>query len=347
MPFETPSLPVLIKRTQSDLASDSLRQSDAQVLARTLGGATYGLYGYLDWIAEQILPDKADESTLERIAALRLNQPRKAAQAASGSVSFTASAGAVLDVDTLLQSSDGRTYKVTASRTTINGLNTTSIAALDAGSLGNADAGMTMIPVQPIQGIAGNSFTVLAPGLIGGVARESLESLRSRVISSYRIIPHGGSEQDYETWALECPGVTRAWCRGGLLGPGTVSLYIMRDDDPQPVPNAAQLAEVQAYIEPLRPVTAELHVLPPMQVPVTYTLSLTPDTSAVRAAVEAQLRDLHNRESGLGDTLLLSHIREAISSATGENDHKLKAPTANVIAEKYQLLAFGGCVWEA
>ncbi|EJM13069.1 putative phage Mu protein gp47-like protein [Pseudomonas sp. GM18] len=347
MPFETPSLPVLIKRTQSDLASDSLRQSDAQVLARTLGGAAYGLYGYLDWIAEQILPDKADESTLERIAALRLNQPRKSAQAASGSVSFTASAGAVLDVDTLLQSSDGRTYKVTAARTTSNGLNSTTIAALEAGSLGNAEAGMTLIPVQPIQGIAGNSFTVLAPGLIGGIARESLESLRSRVISSYRIIPHGGSAQDYETWALECPGVTRAWCLGSYLGPGTVGLFIMRDNDPQPVPTAAQLAEVQAYIEPLRPVTAELHVLAPVQVPVTYRLSLTPDTTAVRATVEAQLRDLHNREAGLGDTLLLTHIAEAISSATGENDHKLLSPIADVVAANNQLLTFGGCVWQA
>lgn len=241
MPFETPSLPVLIKRTQSDLASDSLRQSDAQVLARTLGGAAFGLYGYLDWIAEQILPDKADEPTLERIAALRLNQPRKAAQSARGSVSFSATAGAVLDVDTLLQSSDGRTYKVTAALTTSNGLNSTTIAALDAGSLGNADAGMTLIPVQPIQGIGG-VFTVLAPGLTGGIARESLESLRSRVIRSYRIIPHGGSAQDYETWALECPGITRAWCRGSYLGPGTVGLFVMRDDDPQPVPDATQLA---------------------------------------------------------------------------------------------------------
>ncbi|WP_018926966.1 baseplate J/gp47 family protein [Pseudomonas umsongensis] len=347
MPFETPSLPVLIKRTQSDLASDSLRQSDAQVLARTLGGAAYGLYGYLDWIAEQILPDKADESTLERIAALRLNQPRKSAQAASGSVSFTASAGAVLDVDTLLQSSDGRTYKVTAAGTTSNGLNSTTIAALEAGSLGNAEAGMTLIPVQPIAGIVGNSFTVLAPGLNGGVARESLESLRSRVISSYRIIPHGGSAQDYETWALECPGVTRAWCLGSYLGPGTVGLFIMRDNDPEPVPTAAQLAEVQAYIEPLRPVTAELHVLAPVQVPVTYRLSLTPDTTAVRATVEAQLRDLHNREAGLGDTLLLTHIAEAISSATGENDHKLLSPIADVAAANNQLLTFGGCVWQA
>jgi uncharacterized phage protein gp47/JayE len=347
MPFETPSLPVLIKRTQSDLASDSLRQSDAQVLARTLGGAAYGLYGYLDWIAEQILPDTADESTLERIAALRLNQPRKVAQTASGSVSFSASAGAVLDVDTLLQSSDGRTYKVTTARTTSSGLNSTTIAALDAGSLGNADAGLALTPVQPIAGIVGSSFIVLAPGLSGGVARESLESLRSRVIRSYRVIPHGGSAQDYETWALECPGVTRAWCRGGLLGPGTVSLYIMRDDDPQPVPNGEQLAQVQAYIEPLRPVTAEVHVQAPIQVPVVYSLNVNPDTTAVRAAVEAQLRDLHNREADLGVALLISHIREAISSASGEYDHTLKSPVADVSANKSELLTFGGCVWGA
>ncbi|MGY1446042.1 baseplate J/gp47 family protein [Pseudomonas chlororaphis] len=344
MPFDTPSLPVLIKRTQSDLASDALRQSDAQVLARTLGGAAYGLYGYLDWIADQILPDKADESTLERIAALRLNQPRKAAQAASGSVSFTAAAGAVLDVDTLLQASDGRTYKVTAARTTSAGSNSTTVQALDAGTLGNAEAGLSLIPVQPIQGI-GNTFTVLAPGLSGGVAAESLESLRARVIRSYRIIPHGGSAQDYETWALECPGITRAWCRGSYLGPGTVGLFVMRDDDAQPIPNAEQLAEVKTYIEPLRPVTAELHVLAPQQLPVTYSLRLSPDTSAVRAAVEAQLRDLHNREAGLGDTLLISHIREAISSAAGENDHRLSVPAADVPAASNQLLTFGGCVW--
>ncbi|WP_185057714.1 baseplate J/gp47 family protein, partial [Pseudomonas brassicacearum] len=100
-----------------------------------------------------------------------------------------------------------------------------------------------------------------------GVARESLESLRARVIRSYRIIPHGGSAQDYETWAMECPGITRAWWRGSYLGPGTVGLFVMRDDDPQPIPNAEQLEEVRAHIEPLRPVTDEVHVLAPTQVP--------------------------------------------------------------------------------
>ncbi|WP_330564527.1 baseplate J/gp47 family protein [Pseudomonas yamanorum] len=344
MPFETPSLPVLIKRTQSDLASDSLRQSDAQVLARTLSGAAFGLYGYLDWIAEQILPDTADESTLERIAALRLNQARKAAVAASGSVSFTAATGAVLDVDTVLQSSDGRSFKVTAAGTTHAGLNTASVQAIDAGTLGNADAGQSLIAVQPLQGI-GSTFTVLAPGLTGGVARETLESLRARVIRSYRVIPQGGSAQDYETWSLEVPGITRAWCRGNYLGPGTVGVFVMRDDDPQPIPNAAQLAQVQAHIEPLRPVTADVYVLAPVMKPVAYQLRLTPDTSAVRAAVEAQLRDLHNREAGLGDTLLLTHIAEAISTATGETDHTLTNPLADVTAATNQLLVFGGITW--
>lgn len=344
MPFETPSLPVLIDRTQSDLANDSLRRSDAQVLARALSGAVYGLYGYLDWIADQVLPDRADDETLERIANLRLSQPRKPGQPAEGAVSFSAAAGAVLDVDVVLQAGDGRTYKVTTGVTTVAGGNTTTIAAVDAGTLGNADAGLALTLVQPVAGVT-NAFTVLAPGLTGGIAQESVELLRARVVRSYRIVAHGGSADDYETWALEVPGVTRAWCLGNYLGGGTVGLFVMRDGDLDPFPNAMQLAEVKAHIEPLRPVTAELYVFAPVKVLVPYTIHLVPDTTAGRAAVQAQLVDLHAREAGLGSKLLQSHIREAISSATGEFDHQLVIPAADVPATANQLLTFGGITW--
>lgn len=344
MPFETPSLPVLISRTQSDLASEALRRSDAQVLARTLSGTAYGLYGYLDWIADQILPDKADEETLERIASLRLNRPRNAAQSAEGSVRFNAAAGAVLDVDVVLQAGDGRMYRVTAGVTTVAGNNATTIEAVAAGSLGNADTGLQLTLVQPVAGVT-NAFTVIAPGLSGGIEKESIESLRARVIRSYRIIPHGGSADDYETWALEFPGVTRAWCRGNYLGPGTVGLFVMRDNDPMPVPNLAQLQEIKDYIEPLRPVTAELYVLAPTQKPVFYSIHPVPDTTAVRAAITASLKDLHEREAGLGDKLLISHIREAISGSAGETDHALTVPSADVPAAANELLTFGGITW--
>lgn len=344
MPFDTPSLPVLVNRTQSDLAGDALRRSDAQVLARALSGTAYGLYGYMDWIIDQILPDTADEVTLERMADLRLKQPRKAAQPAVGSVSFTAAANAVLDVDTVLQARDGRSYKVTAGKNTVAGTNTITIEAVDAGVMGNADPGLVLTLVQPVEGVA-MTFTVLAPGLVGGIAQESVESLRARVSRSYKVLPHGGSKDDYETWALEFPGVTRAWCRRNYMGPGTVGVFVMRDGDVNPTPDAGQLAEVLEYIEQVRPVTAELYLLAPVAVPVTYRIRLTPDTGAVRAAVETQLIDLHSREAGLGDTLLLTHIAEAISSSTGEADHKLTAPVADVPAAANQLLTFGGCVW--
>ncbi len=88
------------------------------------------------------------------------------------------------------------------------------------------------------------------------------------------------------TWALEVPGVTRAWCVRRFMGPGTVAVFFMRDDQADPIPDAEQLAAVAAYIEPLRPVTADVYVLAPVQKPVVYTIRLTPDTSAVRAAVE-------------------------------------------------------------
>jgi uncharacterized phage protein gp47/JayE len=344
MPFETPSLPALVSRTQIDLAGDALRQSDAQVLARAHSGAAYGLYGYMSWIKDQILPDTADEETLVRLAKLRLSQPRKAAQPAGGSVSFVAAAGALLDADTVLQFGDGRAYRVTVAVPTVAGINTATIEAVDAGTLGNAQTGLVMTAIQPVEGI-NSSFTVLGDGLVGGIAQESLESLRARVIRSFQIIPHGGDQDDYVTWALEVPGVTRVWCVRRYMGPGTVAVFFMRDDDAHPIPNAAQLAEVKAYIEARRPVTAELYVLAPVQKPIIYQIKVMPDTTLVRIAVEAQLADLHNREAGLGETLLLTHIAETISTAAGETDHVLASPDENQVAAANQLLTFGGVVW--
>lgn len=102
---------------------------------------------------------------------------------------------------------------------------------------------------------------------------------------------------------------------------------------------------MKAYIEPLRPVTAELYVLAPVKVPVAYSIRAVPDTSAVRAAIQARLIDLHAREAGLGETLLLTHIAEAVSGSSGENDHDLIAPVADVVAATNQLLTFGGITW--
>lgn len=345
MPFNTPTLSELISRAQADLSGDEgLRHSDAQVAARVQAGAHFGLYGHQKWIADQLLPDTCEEEMLLRLAALRPIRDRLPAVAATGAASFAGAVGAVLDAGTLLQRDDGVLIRVAEDVTLTAAAGVAVLEAVDAGVLGNTAAGAKLKLVSPVLGIV-DGFTVTGDGLTGGTDQESIDALRVRVIRSYRQLPHGGNADDYVTWALEVPGVTRAWQRRHWVGPGTVGVFIMRDGDPDPFPNAAALAEAKAYIETLRPTTAELYVMAPAPKLVAYQIALTPDSSATRASVEASLRDLHYRESEPGVTLLRTHIAEAISGSAGERDHNLIAPAADVTAAGNEVLTFGGIVW--
>lgn len=345
MPFEIPTLPALIARAQSDLSgSTALLRSDSEVLSRVLGAASSGRYGHQAYIADQILPDTASEETLRRMARARLKRDRLEAVAATGSAGFTGAASALLDAGTLLQRDDGAQFRVvtTVKLGAVPGV--VKLEALDAGLLGNTPAGTALRLVSPVLGL-NDSFTVLEPGLQGGTEQESIEILRGRVIRSYQVVPHGGSQSDYVTWALEVAGVTRAWLVRHWMGPGTVGVFFVRDGDIDIIPSAEACALVEAYIEKERPVTAELYVLPPTEKPVQYQLKVTPDSSAVRRAVEAALVDLHNRESELGVGMLATHIGEAISGAAGERDHKVISPAGDVPAAANELLTYGGVLW--
>ena len=70
----------------------------------------------------------------------------------------------------------------------------------------------------------------------------------------------------------------------------------------------------------------------------------------MRAVVEAELEDLLTREGEVDDgsgsgTILLSHIREAISVATGETDHTLTAPAADVTFSLGEIAVMGTVTW--
>lgn len=345
MPFNTPSLPALITRAQGDLAgSSALLRSDAEVLARVNGAAAYGRYGHQAYIAEQILPDTADENTLRRMARARLKRDQLPAVSAQGPAGFIGSAGRLLDAGTLLRRDDGQQFRVLLPVTLTGATGVAQLQAVTPGQAGNTPAGTTLRTVSPVLGVS-DTFTVQAPGLTAGSEQESLEALRARVIRSYRLVPHGGNKSDYETWALEVPGVTRAWLIRHWMGPGTVAVFIARDGDINPIPSPEALAQAYNYIENERPVTAEMGVFAPIEKPVQYEIKLTPDSGVVRSAVEAALVDLHQRESDLGVGLLLTHIREAISGAAGEKDHQLLNLFEDVPAARNELLTFGGILW--
>lgn len=347
MPFNRPTLPELINTALADLLSrlgvdDALRRADAQVQARVLAGGLTGLYGYISWVAQQIIPDTAEAEYLDRWANI-WRVPRKPASNATGSVTFSVQVGAVVPSGTVLQALDGVQYTTTADASGAAPTYTAPVRAVVAGAAGNRAAGQVLALVSPITGVQASA---LASTLDGGADVELDDALRSRLITRISNPPQGGSAADYVEWALSVAGVTRAWCYPEELGAGTVVVRFMRDNDiGGAIPDAGEVSTVQATIDSLCPVTAHVTVAAPIASAVNFTIALSPDTPTNRAAVQAELADLLLREAAPGGTILLSHIQAAISAATGENDHTLTVPSANVAMSTGYIATMGTITW--
>ena len=105
------------------------------------------------------------------------------------------------------------------------------------------------------------------------------------MLESYGAPPHGGNSSDYVTWALEVPGVTRAWVPPVPLIPGAVTVFFMMDVSeaahggfPQGTNGVASLETrdiaatgdqlaVANSIYPLRPVTPIVYAVAPTAAP--------------------------------------------------------------------------------
>lgn len=346
MPFSRPTLQQLIDRTRNDLlarlaADDVLRRADAEVYARVVAAASHALHGFIAWLAEQVIYDTAETEMLERWASI-WGVARKAAAKATGSATFATAVGAVIPAGALVKAFDGVDYEVTTEGTATGATLVLPIRAAVAAAAGNRSTGQTLTLVSPIAGVAADAT---ATELSGGADTETDDAFRARFIARIQQPPHGGASFDYVAWALEVEGVTRAWCYPAELGLGTVTVRFARDDDASPIPDAGEVATVQAHIDALRPVTADVTVVAPTAVLLDFGLAVTPNTAAVKAAVEAELRDLLRREAEPGATLLISHIRAAISLAAGETNYVMTAPAADVTHTVGEMATLGTITW--
>lgn len=353
MTFARPTLAEIVARIEADVSSrlgvgPLLERGPLKVLSRVMGGASHSLHGHLDYNARQAVPLTAEATVLESWADL-YGLERLAATKANGEVTVTGLNGTSVPLGAQLGRADGSKYRTTSTAVVAGGTATVTAEAEVAGRAGNAAAGTELSFTIPVAGLT--SAVVAAGGLLQGEDRETDEQLRARLRARQSAAPQGGSVADFEAWTLEVAGVTRAWVFPAMSGLGTVGVTFAVDDDPTgPIPSPAEVAAVLARLtDPTRrdsaPVTAEVIVYAAVELPVDFTIELNPDTAAVRAAVEANLRDLILRDGAPGGTLLLSRIREAISTAAGEADHELTVPAANVVATVGELPVLGTITW--
>lgn len=342
MTFRRPTLAELSRRAESELQlSDdaALRRTLFTPLARSTAALTHGLYGYLNWIADQMHPQHCSAEMLEQTHAPLWQMSRTPAAPAQGKVIITGAAGAELPQGTLLSRDDSVSFAILDGHILpTGGTLTADIVCLMPGQLGNTEPGRKLRFANPIPGIQ-LDVLVVAPGISQGADEEDIETLRARVMEARRNGGQVGRSRDWELWAREVPGVTRAWCAPQLTGRGAVTVFFVRDGDANIYPDSTEQARVLTHLHATGTPFGEIFAISPIPRPCPISLRVNPDTPAVRAAAINAIQRVFTRVAAplvrtpdgqtamplTGVRILRSHLTEALSAVVGEEDHLLVA----------------------
>jgi uncharacterized phage protein gp47/JayE len=356
MAFNLPTLTQLAERTYNALnanikgADARLWPNNVAVSAKAMAGAVWEAFSFLEYISKQMLVHTATDPIWIQRHAAEFGMSQLPATYATGTVDITGDASITVPAGLILERADGVRYEIINSGTTdLSGDLNLPVRALEPGKLGNAIAGIQLTFVVPQDRIA-PECEVAAGGIGAGADPESMESLRQRVLFRKRNPPHGGAAHDYVIWAREIGGVTRVFVDPVNIVNERITIgvwFLMDDTYVNGVPQAADVAAVQAYIDSVKPAGAVADVAAPTPVTVNVTIAnLSPDTTAVRDAIQAELRALFRREVRVSTetepfTLWRSLIIEAIANATGEHHHSITAPNSDVAYTAGQLPVLG------
>lgn len=354
MSFERPTITELRERTLADFVSKLelvgavLRNAMVRVHAAVLAGAAHLLHGHIEFLAKQLFPDTSEDEFFLRQAAV-YGFSQNAAGYATATATATGTNGTAIPAGTLLVI-DGKEYEVDAEVTIASGTATMALTALEAGSDSTLSPSAVLTFESPISGVD-STATVIA-STVDGSDEETIEELRTRFLEYLQTPTHGGSDNDFVNWSKEVSGVTRAWVYPLALGPGTVLVRFVRDNDVDIIPSSGEVTAVQTYIDTLKPAHATVTVAAPTEDTLSITISIEPDTTAMRAAVQASVDDFilrvaTPRDSSDADSgkILLSQLRTAIGSTPDLEDYTMATPSADYTSAAGYLVTSADITW--
>lgn len=350
MSFERPTIVEIVDRIEKSIEarlfgkSVLLRRALLRILARVFAGAIHLLYGYLQWIADQLFIQSCDTEFLERHSYM-WGVTRKPGSFAVGSVFFVGT-NPLIPLGTRIQRDDGVEYGTI----TAGGCGDyITVQAVEAGLSSNYEMPYPGAELQLVNSISSvESECHMFTNFEGGADPESDDDLRFRLLQRLQNPPMGGSPSDYVRWALEFPGVGRAWCYPIANGPGTVSTAIISNDPLDPVPSNQLLTDVQAYMEDKKPVTAQHTVVSitdaagsPGSAKLSMNISITPNEASYQAQIIDNIETLLAPQTP-GTNILISQLRSAIS-VSGVTDYTISSLTIDGSARdtNSDILIFG------
>lgn len=314
-----------------------------------LAAQIYALEIQSDWVKRQCFPQSAQGEYLDHHAQVR-GLVRKQAACAEGVVRFYAQASSEL-----ARTIPAGTVCMTAGLVRFETLEEGALAAgemwadvpvraMAAGSAGNVGPGaISEMAVAPV-GIA--YCTNLAP-CAGGADEEDDESLRQRVLESFRTLPNGANAAYYRQLALSEEDVAGCAVVPRPRGVGSVDVVVASRGG---LPGEDLLARLQAEMELRREIAVDVLVRAPETVNVDVSVQVAvaegADQTAVQAEVEQALRNYFTG-ARLGESVLLAKLGSLIFGCRGVANYTITAPAADVEVAADVLPVLGSLTVEA
>lgn len=309
-----------------------------------LSGEFYLMQQNQRWIAAQMFIDSMADDTVKRRAA-EYGITRIVGNAAGGYVIAQGTNGVTIPKGRLLETVTGLAYRTTAEVILADGIAVVPVSAAGVGKQYNLTGSTVLVFVQPIAGVQGEAL-VSSAGLSGGANEETIARLRVRYKERLAQPPKGGKEHDYIAWAKQAHvDVTRVFVSFHEGGIGNVVLRIVTDDLASPIPSQTIIDTVAAHVAIEKPVEVPVTVQAPIARPLDLVFTkLVPNSPEIQKSVLAELDDLLREESATDSTLLLTHIRAAISKAPGEIDYHITL-NDDVVLGVNELPVVGATTW--
>ena len=229
------------------------------------------------------------------------------------------------------------------------------ITAEDYALSTNISSGGTLTLATPITDVDDDAYVEFI-GIIGGRDTETKNNLlrrtkhsRSNPVANYNV---GAVEK--ALFAVQ--GITRIFIKRVYPDPGEARVFFLRDDDAGSIlPDATEVAEAQAALDVLLPLTTDADdvlALAPTAVTTSFTFSaLSPDTLTMRTAItntiSAFYEDEASFETDITEIKYNAIISNTIDPDTGDSlaSFTLSSPSGDITVGIDSMGIFGGATY--
>ena len=204
--------------------------------------------------------------------------------------------------------------------------------------------------LSPISGVDTPTYVDFNQ-LDGGVPQETDAELSVRFLNRVQNPVAHFSVSDIENQAKLIAGVTRVFVQPVTPAVGQVTVYFMRDNDANPIPDSGDVAVVKAKLVEILPANTEeddLIVSGPVALPVAFDFAtLIPNTTTMQAAVSASLAQFFAEETDVGVNVDSDKYRSAIISTidtdTGDevSTFTLNSPSGDIVVASGKIATLG------